>query len=108
MHFFHKHGGVIESIRAIEHSTYEGVAEWEFRGRVKWSDGGISEDAHIAPWAVCCDSAVDEQLKAWNDLTRKLNDYLDRNGTWHEPPIHHVTNRIIHWVPHQPEGCEAL
>ena len=103
----HKHGGTIETITAIEHETYKGVASWEFRGRVTWADGTVSESAHIAPWAVCCDNAVDEQLALWRKLSKMLHDYLDKHGEWHDAK-HKRDGRVYNWTPKKPKHSEEV
>lgn len=82
VHLSHKNGGKISALTAIEHSTYKGIATWEFRGVVAWDDGACSPDARIAPYAVCADGtnrAAELELRAVMAL---LNDYLMEHGQW--------------------------
>jgi hypothetical protein len=102
----HKHGGKIVVLTAIEHSTYKGVADWEWRGVVQWDDGTISNDAHIAPWCVCSDGTPDgdDQVRL---MSERLNTYLEREGEWHEPK-HTRDGRVVSWTPHKRAGREVL
>lgn len=102
----HKHGGRIVVLTAIEHSTYKGVADWEWRGVVQWDDGSVSNAAHIAPWAVLSDGSQDGDDQA-RLMSERLVRYLERMGTWHDSK-HTRDGRVYCWTPHQPKGREEL
>lgn len=103
----HRHGGTITAIHAVGHQTIKGVADWYFIGDVEWQDGTKSKATQISPVAVCCDSAVDEQMAKWKRLHKVLNDYLESAGAWHEPK-HKRDGRVFSWTPKAKEGSEPV
>lgn len=102
MTLHHRNGGTIETIHAIEHDTYKGVASWEFRGRVKWQDGTISESAHIAPYHL---AAQGENQAEADELLAAMQAYLDREGRWHNAKTA-SDGRIYHWTPREKKHSE--
>ena len=99
-HLEHKHGGRITNLSAIEHGTGEHGAWWEFVGRVEWSDGGVSEEAHISPVCLCYDHDNASAKAECDTAMEQLNTYLARNGKWDE----HANG----WKPKAKSGREAL
>lgn len=102
----HRNGGTIESVTAIAHETYKGVADWFFTGRVRWADGSVSEAARIAPFQLCHDDTPESEA-AVRDYTARLTHYLDSRGEWHEPK-HKRDGRVYSWTPNEPTGECAL
>jgi hypothetical protein len=100
----HRNGGTIESVTAIAHETYKGVADWFFTGRVRWADGGVSESARIAPFQLCHDDS-EESRALVHDYLARLTRYLDAHGEWHEPK-HKRDGRVYSWTPHKPNDSE--
>jgi hypothetical protein len=84
MTMYHKHGGKILKITAIEHETYRRVANWWFIGDVQWSDAGRTQiGARIFPDQVQYD-ASDNGTGRIEVLAvmEKLSDYLHNYGEW--------------------------
>lgn len=90
-HTFHKHGGQITRITAIEHRAHppqhgHSSDEWFFVGDVTWDDGTKSEGLEIAPYGLCCRD--ESQRQEVDGLIEALNKYLSENGTWSEKGKH--------------------
>lgn len=98
-HIHHKHGGRILSLGSIEHHTYRKRATYEFTGRVAWDDGGTSDRAHVAPWALCIDSENPDARRELAIVQNKLDAYLRQFGKWNDRGF---------WEPKQPSGCTSL
>jgi hypothetical protein len=103
----HAHGGEVTRITAIQHTTHERVATWEFIGRVQWRDGTVSEPAYISPNCLCYDETIPGSRERVNYLMKRLNEYLERNGEWHEPK-HRRDGRVVHWTPKKPTGRQDI
>ena len=98
-HLKHKHGGKITCITAIGHETHNRIVFWYYMGRVEWNDASISETIRIAPIAVCYDHDNQSACREYDVLSKKLTDYLIRNGRF--------TQRGK-WVPHVKQFQESL
>jgi hypothetical protein len=97
--------GTIKALKGIGHQTYKGVADWFFVADVTYDDGGENRDLQVAPYALSYESEADKpELDA---AMRKLNEYLDRNGEWHDDKRKR-DGRIYCWTPKSPKGMEPL
>jgi hypothetical protein len=81
---FHKHGGAIVSLDVLQHSTIEGRPVIEFLGRVQWSDGKLSEAAHIPTSALTCDDTKNKSLvqALTHVYNYVVNNGVMKDGTW--------------------------
>lgn len=104
----HRHGGEITAVYAIAHSTYKKSvpANWFFVCDVKWSDGTSSERTEVPPNMLVSDT--DEGRAQISALCGRLDAYLRASGEWLDKPKSMRGGYLVHWVPTQPKGEQAL
>lgn len=95
----HKWGGRITSLDAIEHYTDGPFASWEFRGRIEWADGSVSETAHIPPVLLCVDHDHAEAMAELDAALKALTAYLNKHGTYTDSRV---------WKPNAKRGRKVL
>lgn len=98
-------GGKITNLKAVGHETFKGVADWFFVGDVEYFDGSKGENRQIPPFALCYESDADKP--ALDAAMQRLNDYLRRNGEWHDAKETR-DGRMYSWTPAKPKGQEPL
>lgn len=99
---FHRSGGDVSNVTAIEHVTYKGVASWHYVGDVDWFDGSKSRQLQISPGMLVHSDAPESQA-AVLELSQKMSKYLDDNGTWHDSKTKR-DGRCYFWTPNKPDG----
>jgi len=83
---YHKYGGRIIRITRIGHTCdkpEDGRSRdyWYFIGDVNWSDGTMSDNIEIPPYALCYeDEQHRDEVLALSEL---MSDYLLKHGDWY-------------------------
>lgn len=105
-HLKQKGGGRITAIHSVEHSTFEGVAEWYYIGDTDWGDGRPSINKPIMPWAVYFDHDLPEANTEYDKVSNALDAHLKQHGRWHDTKW--VKEMAVRWTPKKPKLATVL